>query len=157
MAKPSKPSTQKPVKAQVIATDEELKQFDSEEDTGGDEPAEENTPVAVKPMARVYKGTTEIDHDLYKLGVSKMKRNVGLNGAVEIIELEHCHIFHTVDSNGRPQTTCSPVGGHHHEIEVIPQADGVPLIKMSGPRKWIKKRVRGKLQRVSVPVRLGVR
>lgn len=111
--------------------------------------AEGEAPVAPK---RIYKGTQEVDHDLFKLNAAKMAKNVSYTDVPQIEHFEHCHIFHTVDSGGRKQETSSAVGGHHHDIEVVEDANGVPSLKVSEPRKWIKKKIRGVMQRVSVAI-----
>lgn len=104
---------------------------------------------------RVYKGTREVDHDLFKLEVAKMRKNVSYTDVPDVREIEHCHLFHTVDSNGKKQVASNQVGGHHHDIEVTADADGVPTLKVSEPRRWVLKKVRGKNQRVSVPIFLN--
>lgn len=120
-----------------------------------------DTPASDQPkamrQARVMKGEAEIYHDLFKLSPSTMLRDVGYTGSPNLIPLEHCHIFHTVDSNGRKQEACSPVGGHFHFIKIIGEKDGVPQLEISKPKKWVMKRVKGmkKPKRVAVDVVFG--
>jgi len=35
-----------------------------------------------------------------------------------ILSIEHCHIFHTYDSNGNVLKTSNSVGGHYHDIDL---------------------------------------
>jgi hypothetical protein len=115
-----------------------------------DESRQPESARDVEPISRVYRGTQTVDHDLFKLNVAVMKKNVSYTDIPDMQNFEHCHIFHTVDSGGRKQTACNDVGGHHHDIEVVPpQKGGVPTLRISGPRKWVRDRRRGRL---SVPV-----
>jgi len=122
-----------------------------------------------KPIERVYKGTQQFHHDLFKLSVSKMLKFVGYqtsskawfkadNGQTnpDWLELEHTHIYHSVDSSGKIQIYSAPVGGHFHEIEVIRDKKDPDLIIQakckSGPLKWEVKMRNGKAQKIAVPV-----
>jgi hypothetical protein len=99
---------------------------------------------------RVYRNSQIIEHDLFKLNVATMRKNISFTDVPEYAQIEHVHIFHTVDSNGNRQTSCTSVGGHHHDIEVLPAVNGgVPHIRVSGPKKWVRVKRKG---RVSVPV-----
>lgn len=89
-------------------------------------------------VSRVYAGQIELDHDLFKLSVAKMYKNVSWDADPHWERFEHCHIFHTIDSNGKKQTTCSPVGGHFHVIETTPQAGGPPKLAVSPPMRMIR-------------------
>lgn len=74
---------------------------------------------------RVYKGDLEIDHDLFKLEVSTMRKNISINETDPLYTgVEHCHFFHSYDSNGRKQDSCAPIAGHTHEVEMFVNADG---------------------------------
>lgn len=118
-------------------------------------PSRPQAPMAAQP--RVYKGTQTVDHDLYKLKVATMKKDIGWNPKKpDMVAIEHVHIFHTIDSNGKRQTACGQVGGHHHDVEVIHGAEGhAPTIKVSGPRIYIRNEDGMK---VSVPLnRPGIR
>ena len=105
-------------------------------------------------VARVYKSSQEIDHDLFKLTLAKMKKNVSYNEeAPDYEDVEHVHFFHTVDSNGKAQTMSNAVGGHFHEVEVVHNTKGgLPTLKISAPLKWVRERVRGKNVRVARPL-----
>jgi len=111
--------------------------------------------VGSEPTARVFKGSQELPHDLFKLKVASMKRNVSYTDVPIIDHIEHVHIFHTIDSSGKRQTESTPVGGHFHQIEVHHNAMGVPHLVVGPAMKWVKKRVKGqrKAKRVAVPVR----
>lgn len=109
-----------------------------------------DAPLSAAP--RVYKGTQEVDHDLFKLKVAVMRKNVSFTDIPDYVPIEHCHTFHTVDSNGKKQTTSNPVGGHHHEIEVINVKDGVPTLRVSPPMKFVRERVAGRTRKIAVEV-----
>ncbi len=51
----------------------------------------------------------------------------------QVVELEHSHIFHTINSQMKLQKHTSTVGGHFHEIEWGVGADGKPFVKKVGP------------------------
>lgn len=102
---------------------------------------------------RIYKGQQKVDHDLFKLKVASMRKNVSFNDKPEIVSFEHCHIFHTVDSYGQKQFTTNAVGGHFHEVTVIENPNGgVPKLEISEPKKWVVKKVRGRKKKIAVPV-----
>lgn len=111
-------------------------------------------PVSAESAAtRIYKNTQEIDHDLFKLLPSEMKKNVSFTEHPRYEFFQHSHIFHTVDSNGRVQDTCNSVGGHHHAIVVTKNGDGVPVISASGPMKFVMKKDKyGRARRAAVPM-----
>lgn len=117
-----------------------------------DETTEDAGGAPQKRMPRIYKGTQEIDHDLFKLEVGTMVKDVSYNDKPDLVKIEHVHLFHTVDSNGRAQETCTPVGGHCHKITVVRNADGVPSIQVGPPVKYIRKKVKGVYKKVLAPI-----
>jgi hypothetical protein len=128
------------------------------EDFGDEESDEQETPQStqeLKRQPRIYKSTQVVDHDLFKLEVAKMKKNVSFTEIPEVMSFEHCHIFHTVDSNGKKQHTSTAVGGHHHPVQVVAGVDGVPTLKVGEPRRWVKRKIRGVMQRVEEPIYLN--
>lgn len=121
----------------------------------------QSKPQKTKPKTvivqrkRIFRGNVKIHHDLFKLEVSIMKKNVAWDGTLELVSVEHCHFFHTVDSDGNKQIYSSTIGGHFHDMEVIHTDEGVPLVKcVSGPKQIAKKKNRdtGKYQKVTIPV-----
>ncbi len=91
---------------------------------------------------RIYKGTQEVDHDLFRLKPSAMFKNISYNKTKPILEpVEHGHIFHTVDSNGKKQDRCHKVGGHFHLVETISGVQGShPTIKVSKAMHLVRER-----------------
>lgn len=109
-----------------------------------------------KPQERVYVGSQEIDHDLFRLLPASMVRNVGYDALKPIIEhINHSHIYHTVDSSGKKLTDCSYVGGHHHEMTIEASGDGVPKVICSAPKKFVMRNINGAQARVSTSVIVG--
>ena len=119
-----------------------------------------------EPVKRVFRETQEFYHDLFKLEVSKMLKWVGhrqdskewfknpRSGEKnkDWLELEHTHVFHTINSNGQIQYYCAPVGGHFHRMKVVRKDNGVPeVVCDSGPLKFETKKVAGKFEKVEVP------
>ena len=119
-----------------------------------------NAPAKVQQQAqqRVYAGQKKVESDLYKLEVAMMQKNNGISSDNPIMGYyEHTHNFRTFDSSGKKQDRCAPVGGHYHEIKIIPGAspsDAATII-VGPPRKEVLKKVRGKRVKTSVPVTFG--
>lgn len=81
-----------------------------------------DTPAPVK---RVFKGEHEFYHDLFKLEVANFQKNLSWNPKKpNLIPMEHCHIFHSYDSDGKKQTRCNAIGGHTHEVRIFPNEAG---------------------------------
>ena len=103
-----------------------------------------STPV---PSQRVYANELVIDHDLYKLELQIMKKNMAWeSGVYDMQNVKHEHFFHTRDSSGRELKHSNMVGGHFHEMTVIPQPNGAPPIVKCGPairevRKLVNKKM----------------
>jgi len=109
-------------------------------------------PVETKPgQQRVFPQDRTMVHDLYKLEVSSMLKNISWNSDIENVSIEHCHFFHSVDSDGKVQTTSNSVGGHFHVMEVIQNASGAPTVKCSGPKTYGKSKYQGKYRKAIVP------
>lgn len=130
----------------------------SHDDVPAAVPVAQNTSQAASPQeSRVFKGQKKLHSDRYKLLVSNMVINKGIQGQeqdTDFINAEHCHFFHTVSSSGRTHTNSSPIGGHFHVMKVTPQGPGQPpkVECVSGPMKFVNKKVKGRLQKVAVPV-----
>ena len=107
---------------------------------------------AEESQSRVYKNSQNIDHDLFKLQVSFMKKNVaGDHQEPNYQDVEHTHFFHTVDSLGIPQEYCTPIGGHFHQMTVIPGAEGkTPKVIAGPPLKWVSQKRNKRTIRVAV-------
>lgn len=94
------------------------------------------TKRADAPAAQRFtlKGQRRDWHHLFKADVRPMKKNVSFQkGQPRIEELEHTHLFHTVNSQLKPQKHSSTVGGHFHELEWAVGADGIPKVVKCGP------------------------
>jgi hypothetical protein len=103
----------------------------------------QESPTALDPSERVYAGEQTIEHDLYKLRVANMQKNKSYTKELELVPMEHTHFYHTYDSNGREQKTCSAIGGHTHIMEQVVNEDGHIVIKCGPPivkhkGKWIE-------------------
>jgi hypothetical protein len=93
----------------------------------------------------VQRGARQVWHHLFKLSVAKVTKDHGWDPSKpHIIEHEHTHIFHTVDSNGEPQTQTNNVAGHFHSVEVVQNSDPKkrPTIRISEAKKLVRKEVR---------------
>lgn len=93
---------------------------------------ETTTPKKKAEFKRKYRGTQILDHDLFKLEVAIMKRNISWNKKPRWVDVEHVHFFHTIDSSGRTQTTSNKVGGHYHLVQVQKNPDGSLVVDEDG-------------------------
>lgn len=101
---------------------------------------------------RVFAQDRKLIHDLFKLEVATMVKNISWNDVPEYVKMEHCHFFHTIDSDGKLQTTSNSVGGHFHEMKVTPMPDGVAKVECVGiPMSYGKKKVKGVWKKIAVP------
>lgn len=118
-----------------------FKKVDTKKKNVGRPKAEEK-----KGFKRIYKGEAEIDHDLFKLEVANLKKNISIDDERPIyVGVEHCHFYHTYDSNGKIQETCNPIAGHSHKITMKENADGEleitcgpPIVKSGGKYQQMK-------------------
>jgi hypothetical protein len=96
----------------------------------------------------VWKGDEEFRHDLYKLHIDKMKRNVSYKEAEPSIqEIEHVHFFHSHDKKGKVNETCQPVGGHFHKILTSVDAKGNLVAECGPPLRMVSKKMRNGKQK----------
>ena len=128
-------------------------------------PKQQKQPEVIrrpKKFQRVTKGNREFNHDLFKLGVANFKKNISLTpGDPQLIDVEHCHFFHSFDSRGREQIKCTPQAGHWHQIivhrdedgEIMMDENGRPMIECGPPIKHNYKRIKGAVRKVAGPVR----
>lgn len=70
-------------------------------------------------IKRIYNDGMHFDSDLFKLEVANMLKNIGYDDKDPVLKnVEHCHFYRTIDSNGRKQNRSSFVGGHTHDVIV---------------------------------------
>jgi len=98
-----------------------------------------------KSTGRVFGNDFFFIHDLFKLDVSKMIKNVAIDGQQPLLEaLEHVHVYHSYDSTGKKQDKSTHVGGHFHIVEIVKEGDdqNPPEIKIGPPCKYVQVRNR---------------
>lgn len=108
---------------------------------------------------RQMKGTKKIYHDLFKLKTARFKKPLGVMPDAAVLranpdaikrvrmdDVDHCHYFHCVDSNGRPQKYSSSIGGHCHKVTIRMKENG-EFVGECGPplRKINNSRVEPKM------------
>lgn len=108
---------------------------------------------AVEPK-RIFKDQMVVTTDLFKMAPAQMKKNTSYKKfQPELMDLEHCHIFRTVDSRGKVQTSSTAVGGHFHDVEVSIDQDGSFVLKCSEPYHIVTKTTKtGMTKKEKVPV-----
>lgn len=110
-------------------------------------PAQRTEPPAPVGVPIFDRGNFSFVHHLVKLMPAKMKKNFSFNPhQPKIVEIEHCHFFHSVDSKGTPQTKTNMVGGHYHDVTMVmgKDADGKEVlvdVKIGPPLKQGYKRL----------------
>jgi hypothetical protein len=84
-----------------------------------------------------------------------MRKNMGYNPKKPVWEsIEHAHLYHTVDSSGKPLTKCTPVGGHFHDVEMHENPDGgAPILKVGPPMRYIGTVEDGRIVKTVAPVK----
>jgi uncharacterized membrane protein len=88
-----------------------------------------------KSIKRIYRDDMTIDCDTFKLEVENYARNISFDDKKPlIVGTEHCHFFHTFDSNGKEMSQCNSVGGHTHDVVVDVNENG-EMIGTCGPAK----------------------
>lgn len=99
-----------------------------------------------KTVLRI-KGERRDWHHLFKSDVKPMKKNVSFKkGQPRIEHLDHTHVFHTINSQMKPQEYSSTVGGHFHKISWRMTANG-PEVYEIGPPLYFKYVRKGANQR----------
>lgn len=83
---------------------------------------------------RRLKGEQKVYGDLFKLLVTNCQKNFGTEIAPRLLPVEHCHFFHSFDSNGRKMTRCSSIAGHYHECKMVEENGSLKL--EVGPAVW---------------------
>lgn len=121
--------------------------------TQSDETAHLESESKAQTQKRFYQGDREMDHDLFRLNVANMVKNVGVDAPDQeptIVEMAHTHFFHTVDSDGRPQTHSVYIGGHCHKMTVLPASEPgeVPTVICGPAVREVRKKHRGKFIKV---------
>jgi len=116
--------------------------------------------TTLKKTKAFERGVGEFNHHLFKLTASPMIKEHGWNSDPDqkiVVPLEHCHMFHTMDSRGRSQTKCSSIGGHYHEVEVEYSEDptNAPEIKVGPAMREIAIKQGKRIMKKSVPVTVG--
>lgn len=106
----------------------------------------------------VWKGAQEFRHDLVRLSLANMKKNVSyIKFQPKLEEIPHVHHFHSHDMKGREMIYSSPVGGHFHEVKIDWEngnPDGTPKISVGPALRSIQKKMRnGKMRTIIEKVR----
>lgn len=103
--------------------------------------------------SRVYAGNMELDHDLFKLEVAPMMKDLSWSDIPNYVQVEHCHFYHTIDSSGRKLLESSSVGGHFHEMFLTEQQGKAPSVVCGPPVKYVLKKVAGRWKKVTEQIK----
>jgi len=103
---------------------------------------------------RMIKGQKDVFHDLFRLELANTQKNLSYTLDDPIwVPLEHKHFFHTVDSNGKPQSSCVASAGHMHKIYVEKDENGNLIAKCGNAYKHKRNKKTGKL--IEIPVKFA--
>lgn len=107
----------------------------------------------LEPKLKI-KGLQEIRHDKFKLMPTKMKKNVSFKRfEPRIQQIDHGHIYHSVNRKGKPNQYCAPIGGHFHQIDTFVDQNGELKAKCGPPLKIVHKKDRlGNYKKTIVPI-----
>jgi hypothetical protein len=105
-----------------------------------------------KPQQIILKHKNKFWHHCFKLKNAEMLVNTSFTDDPQYDKVTHSHFFHTKDSDGKIQVKSNAVGGHFHEVEVTETAGGVPRIKISGPKKEVRTKIRGRWTKIYEPI-----
>jgi hypothetical protein len=107
----------------------------------------------VKPKIRMRNAVSK-DHHLFKAEVADTLKNTSwTRGNPKIVKIEHCHFFHTIDSNLREQKYTTPVNNHYHKVSWFIDSDGELRAECGPPiRKVTKTRRDGSTRTVEEPI-----
>ena len=115
--------------------------------------APDANPNTVVPKITM-KGERVFQHHLFLSDVAKCKKNTSYEpDQPMLVDMEHKHVFHTIDSKGRKQLISSHALGHFHQMSWGMDSEG-NLYAKSGPalRKVAKHLRDGSVQMVDSPI-----
>lgn len=118
-------------------------------------PAKRSAKVRAGPVEPkiIDRSRRKILHHLFKAQIAKFRKNLShVPGSPRMMDVEHVHFFHSVDSVGNPQQFTNHVGGHCHKIEWSTDADGNLIAKCGPAVRKKKKLTRNGVQTVYEPV-----
>jgi hypothetical protein len=107
-------------------------------------------------IQKVYKGSVEFEHHLFKLGLSHFLKNISYKFMrPEIQRVEHVHFYHSVTTAGKTMKYCSAVGGHFHLMDLVLENGEIKSIKCGPPLTEKKIKIPGSMNSVKkiVPVK----
>jgi len=88
--------------------------------------------TSIKPKI-VMRGTRMFWTHHFKTNVEPMSKNRSWQyGKTVIDKIEHVHMFHTKNSQGKDMKYTAPVGGHFHEI-IVSKSDDGEIVAKCGP------------------------
>lgn len=107
-------------------------------------PGRKKLNLDVEPTV-IIRESQKVKTHTFKLVVEKMLKNTAFHpGLVHPNWIEHCHIFHSVNSQGKPQEKSSKTGGHYHEISWWVEKDGSLRAECGPPLCKKARRVKNK-------------
>jgi hypothetical protein len=116
----------------------------------------ESTPRKKKQVTPkvIMKNQKEMRHDVFKSDIQNFMENTSFTrDDPTIVQREHTHIYHTIDSQCRTLQYTNAVGGHFHKVTIEMNEDGELVAKCSEPLKYHFRRLpRGGFKKEIGPV-----
>jgi hypothetical protein len=116
----------------------------------------------INPDAEVrYSATVVVDTHLYKLMSAPVKKYTGHRKEIDtspdaepqnFLDMEHTHVYRTMDIDGNKHTKCVSIGGHYHNLELDYSGIIPKVVAMSGPMKMVSETKAGKNRLVEQPI-----
>lgn len=111
---------------------------------------------------RINQQEKEFIVDTYKLKPAPVWKRVGKSedfwgNQSDWVQMEHTHIFRSMDEHGKKHIRSIPIGGHYHLVEVQESSnpnEAPKIISVSGPMVMSteKNKKTGKMEKVDVPL-----
>lgn len=120
-------------------------------------PEEVSATPNMESFERTFTETKKVISDVFKLMVANVWKQTGVAKHPDIdpmdwAEFEHTHVFRTFDSEGKKHDQCVSTGGHFHKVAWKYVGDKPVISSISGPMTYVQKKLRGKYQKIAVPV-----
>jgi len=111
------------------------------EETGKKENQKPKAKKKIKPKI-VMRGTSKFWAHHFKASLSNMLKNRSYQyGVLKIEKLEHVHMFHSKNSQGKAMPYTAPVGGHFHEVTISKDDEGNIIAECGPALQYVHKKL----------------
>lgn len=100
-------------------------------------------------LVRVISRPETLKPTAYLLAPTRMKKTLKTESGVKERTVIHEHIFYSVGEDGKARFGSASVGGHYHDVHLVPGPNGETIAHCGPPKCYKKRRVNGVLCVVS--------